>query len=220
VKRRPFSDVAHDLAAIGRRFHARGWALGTSGNFSAVIASRPLRLAITASAVDKRIMRAAHVLRVDEHGTAVGRTGGTPSAETLLHLEIVRHRGAGAVLHTHSVWNTMLSEAHAAQGGFEITGYEMLKGLQGVTSHEYRAWIPIVENDQDLARLAGVLGDTLNRHAAAHAVLLRRHGLYTWGATLADAERQVEVLEFLFETIGRTAFLRHAEVHNGGAEDS
>jgi methylthioribulose-1-phosphate dehydratase len=222
VKQRPFSAVAHDLAAIGRRFHARGWALGTSGNFSAVIASRPFRLAITASSVDKRTMRVAHVLCVDERGTAVGRAGGknTPSAETLLHLEIVRRRGAGAVLHTHSVWNTMQSEAHAAQGGLEITGYEMLKGLQGVTSHEHRAWIPIVENDQDVARLAGVVGDTLRRHAAVHAVLLRRHGLYTWGATLADAERQVEILEFLFETIGRTALLSRREVHHGPAEDS
>jgi len=35
--------------------------------------------------------------------------------------------------------------------------------------------------------------------------LLQRHGLYTWGATLNDAVRHVEVLEFLFETIGRTA---------------
>jgi methylthioribulose-1-phosphate dehydratase len=220
VKPRPFSVVARDLAAIGRRFHARGWAFGTSGNFSAVVGSRPLRLAITGSAVDKRTMRAAQVLRVDERGTAVGRSGGTPSAETRLHLEIVRRRGAGAVLHTHSVWNTMLSEAHAAQGGFEITGYEMLKGLQGVTSHEHRAWIPIVENDPDLVRLAGALGDTLNRNTAAHAVLLRRHGLYTWGATLADAERQVEILEFLFETIGRTALLSHREVHHGRSEDS
>jgi methylthioribulose-1-phosphate dehydratase len=33
---------------------------------------------------------------------------------------------------------------------------------------------------------------------------LRRHGLYTWGESLADAERHVEILEFLFETIGRT----------------
>jgi 1,2-dihydroxy-3-keto-5-methylthiopentene dioxygenase len=33
--------------------------------------------------------------------------------------------------------------------------------------------------------------------------VLRRHGLYTWGETIADAERHVEILEFLFETLGR-----------------
>ena len=71
-------------------------------------------------------------------------------------------------------------------------------------SHEHRELVPIVDNDQDMTRLAQRVGATLDRHPAAHAFLLRRHGLYTWGASLADAERHVEILEFLFETIGRT----------------
>ena len=57
----------------------------------------------------------------------------------------------------------------------------------------------MLENDQDMTRLAGVVARTLDAHPDAHAFLLRRHGLYTWGDTLADAERHVEILEFLFE---------------------
>ena len=67
----------------------------------------------------------------------------------------VRVRGAGAVLHTHSLWSTLLSDCHAAAGGLAIEGYEMLKGLEGVATHEHREWIPILENDQDMVRLAG-----------------------------------------------------------------
>ena len=134
------------------------------------------------------------------HATAPGK----PSAETLLHIEIARRRGAGAVLHTHSVWTTVLSDLHAAAGGFTIEGYEMLKGLHGVRSHDHREWIPILANDQNMPRLAQRVGETLDRFTEAHAFLLCRHGLYTWGDTLADAERHVEILEFLFETIGRT----------------
>jgi len=186
--------------------------LGTSGNFSAVLSRTPLRLAITASSLPKGALRASDILQCDDQARVVahrGRARSTPSAETLLHLEIVRRRGAGAVLHTHSVWSTMLSDARApAQerdaGSVSIEGYEMLKGLAGVTSHEHRELVPIVENDQDMTRLARRVGEALDRHPAAHAFLLRRHGLYTWGATLADAERHVEILEFLFETIGRT----------------
>lgn len=136
-----------------------------------------------------------------------GRTRLRPSAETLLHLEIVRRRGAGAVLHTHSVWSTMLSDTYAPGGGIEISGYEMLKGLSGVTSHEHHEWVPIVDNDQDMERLARRLGETLEQRPDAHGILLRRHGLYTWGDTLADASRHVEILEFLFETVGRSASL-------------
>jgi methylthioribulose-1-phosphate dehydratase len=203
MKPKSFASAARDLAGVGRRFYARGWVLGTSGNFSTVVTDRPLRLAITASSVHKGQLRSADILQVDDRGAIVGRRAAKPSAETLLHVEIVKRRGAGAVLHTHSVWSTILSGAPAARDGITIQGFEMLKGLDGVGTHEHEEWIPIVDNTQDMPALARTVGATLDRTPAAHAVLLRRHGLYTWGATLADAERHVEILEFLFEAIGR-----------------
>jgi methylthioribulose-1-phosphate dehydratase len=213
-------ETALALTEMGHRFYARGWALGTSGNFSAVLSHRPLRLAITASARDKRALRPEDVLTVDEHGVAIERPGhpaaGRPSAETRLHLAIAEARHAGAVVHTHSVWGTMLSDVCASSGGLRIHGYEMLKGLHGVTSHEHHEWIPILENDQDMSRLADVVRHTLAQHPDAHALLLRRHGLYTWGDSLADAERHVEILEFLFETLGRTRAFTSGREAGGG----
>jgi len=202
-----FRTSATQLAAVGRRFYNRGWVLGTSGNFSAVVSRKPLRLAITASGLAKRTLTPSQILACDEHANIVGRTSGKPSAETLLHIEIARQRRAGAVLHTHSVWSTMLSERHAREGSLTLERFEMLKGLSGVASHEHRERIPILDNDQDMPRLAARVGEMLEQHPGAHAFLLRQHGLYTWGDTLADAERHVEILEFLFETIGRTRTL-------------
>src|SRR5262249_16946590 len=150
-----FDELSAELIDIGRRFYSRGWVLGTSGNFSAVLSNDPLCLAITASSVHKGRLSHAAILRCDESGARppppgdpVGRPRG-PSAEPLLHFEVARRRRAGAVLHTHSVWTTMLSDLHGSDGGLAIEGYEMLKGLAGITSHEHREWIPIVENDQD-----------------------------------------------------------------------
>ncbi|MCC7007224.1 MAG: methylthioribulose 1-phosphate dehydratase [Acidobacteria bacterium] len=198
-----FDEATRRLAEIGRRLDGRNWVLGTSGNFSAVLSRRPLALAITASGTHKGRLTRRQFLTVDADGRVVGRSGaGRPSAETLLHLELAR-RGAGAVLHTHSVWGTIVSDLHADARGLAIQGYEMLKGLSGVVSHDHREWLPIVENDQDMERLAGVVHEALEAHPAAHGVLLRQHGLYTWGTTLDDAARHVEVLEFLLETVGR-----------------
>ena len=197
------SEIARRLAEAGRRFDARGWVLGTSGNFSAVITRDPLRLAITASGAWKGDLTAAEILEMDADLSAAQAGSPRPSAEARLHLEIVRVRGAGAVLHTHSLWSTLLSDRHAAAGGLAIEGYEMLKGLEGVATHEHREWIPILENDQDMVRLAGRVRDTLDRHPACHAFLLRRHGLYTWGETLSQAVRHVEIIEFLLEASGR-----------------
>jgi methylthioribulose-1-phosphate dehydratase len=41
----------------------------------------------------------------------------------------------------------------------------------------------------------------LTSNPAAHGFLIAGHGLYTWGRTIADAERHVEILEFLMEII-------------------
>ena len=178
--------------------------MGTSGNFSTVVARQPLRLAITPSGTFKGELDAAQILEMDERAEAVG--GARVSAEALLHVEIVSARDAGAVLHTHSIWSTLLSGRFGDEGGFAIEGYEMLKGLEGVRSHEHREWLPIVENDQDMPRLAAVVRKTFDAHPAAHCVLLRRHGLYTWGVDLSQAVRHVEILEFLLEAVGRQAF--------------
>ena len=221
---RSYSTSSRDLIAVGRRFYERGWVQGTSGNFSKVVGRNPLRLAITASSVHKGQLRAAHIVQMNESGATIGARRAAPSAEARLHLEIVRRRGAGAVLHTHSIWGTILSGSVANGDGVTIDGFEMLKGLSGVLTHQHVEHIPIVDNDQDMARLAGVVGETLDRSPNVHAFLLRRHGLYTWGDTLADAERHVEILEFLFETIGRSATFRpvggEATGHYGAIENS
>jgi len=195
--------ITQHLIEIGRRLDSRGWVLGTSGNFSAVLDRDPLRLAITSSGRSKGDLTPDQILVIDEGGNVAGPSG-RPSAEARLHIEIVRARGAGAVLHTHSMWSTLLSERHAATRGFSIEGYEMLKGLEGIKTHEHREWIPVLENDQDMVRLAVEMQHELARHPACHAFLLRRHGLYTWGDTLAQAVRHVEILEFLLEAVART----------------
>ena len=194
--------IGQQLAEVGRRFDDRNWVLGTSGNFSCVVSRDPLRLAITPSGAPKGALPPDRILEMDD-ACHVTDGQGAPSAEARLHVEIVRLRGANAVLHTHSLWSTLLSEEHAPHGGLEIEGYEMLKGLAGVSSHEHREWMPILENDQDMTRLGGVVRETLGRHPASHAFLLRRHGMYTWGSTLAEAVRHVEIIEFLLEAVGR-----------------
>ena len=196
-----FSEQAAQLAEVGRQCYARGWALGTSGNFSAVVSRDPLRLAITTSGVDKGTLSAGEVVEIDEHGRVVAGSG-RPSAEASIHLAIARVRGAGAVLHTHSIWSTILSDA-ATEGGLALEGYEMLKGLDGVGTHEHREWLPILDNTQDWVAAVPQVEGILTGHPNAHGFLIRRHGLYTWGRDLAEAKRQVEILEFLFEVMGR-----------------
>ncbi|HET9527798.1 MAG TPA: methylthioribulose 1-phosphate dehydratase, partial [Pyrinomonadaceae bacterium] len=158
--------------------------------------------------IDKGALKTEQVLLIDDHVQLVNQTAGKPSDESLLHVRIVKERGAGAVLHTHSIWNTIFSDVYADEGGVRIEGYEMLKGLSGVRTHEHSEWLPIVDNSQDMPALADTISKTLSEHKSAHGFLIKRHGLYAWGDDLAQAKRHVEILEFLLETIGRTAILK------------
>src|SRR3989442_13933253 len=104
------SSVVPILREIGRDFHARGWVLGTSGNFSAVLSREPLRLAITASGVSKGAIRSSDLLTIGPDGRVAGKATGKaasrPSAEAHLHVTVAETRSASGILHTHSVWST------------------------------------------------------------------------------------------------------------------
>jgi len=198
-----FAETVASLAEIGKGFYGRGWVLGTSGNFSAVLSREPLRLAITSTGLDKGALTPQQFLEMDEQANVI-HGNGRPSAEALLHLAIVRSVSAGTVLHTHSVWSTVLSGTHAAHGGIALEGFEMLKGLDGVRTHKHREWLPILENSQDMVELADRVLATLRESPGIHGFLLQGHGLYTWGGGLQEAKRHVEILEFLMEVLVRS----------------
>ncbi len=192
------------MAAI----HARGWCDGTGGNFSCVLARDPLTLLMAPSGVDKGSVAPEHLIQVDAEGVVVAGEG-RASAETLLHLEIVARTGAGAVLHTHSQAATLLSDwclgGERPEGKLRLQGLEMLKGLEGIGSHRTRVTLPVLANDQDLARLSAAAGPLLAD--APHGLLIAGHGLYAWGQDLPQARRHLEILEWLLEQRWRRLLL-------------
>jgi methylthioribulose-1-phosphate dehydratase len=192
------------LIDIGGLFYARGWSVGTCSNYSIVTSRDPLQLCITASGKDKRSLTEHDFVTVDGAGKPVGSTN-KPSAETLLHTTLARVAGAGAILHTHSVWGTLLSDLDHPAGQTVIEGYEMLKGLSGVGTHETRYALTIFPNTQDIEALSVDLEKRLRDESRPirHGFLLRNHGLYAWGNDLAEARRHIEIFEFLFEVVVR-----------------
>jgi methylthioribulose-1-phosphate dehydratase len=198
-----FEEIATGVCQLARSCHGHGWVPATSGNFSAVVSREPRRLAITPSGADKGALEAKQILEIDGAGRVVRGTE-RPSAETAIHLAIVRAREAGAVAHTHSMNAALLSDAFAAEGAVTLQGFEMLKALHGVTTHEHTERVPIVENNQDWEKAAPDVERMLRAHPAAHAFLIRGHGMYTWGRDAREALRHVEALEYLLEAVGRS----------------
>ena len=194
-----------ELTEAGREFYRRGWALGTSGNFSILLARKPVRLCITAAGNEKGTLDETNFLELDDDAEIL-QGFGRPSDETLLHLTIYRLRPkARCILYSHTVWGTMLSDKYFVDGAITLQGYEVLKGLSGVSTHEHSEMVPIVENSQDQIALSHVLQNVLLENPAIHGIYIRRHGLFSWGETVEQARRNIEILEFLFEVTARTA---------------
>ena len=184
------------------RIYARGWCDGTSGNYSVTLRRHPLRLLITRGQIDKGLIRASDLLVIGRRGRPRDGTSGNPSAEAMLHVAIAGCTDACAILHTHSVWNTLLGEHFREAGGFEISGYEMLKGINGFSSHREKLHVPVVENSQQMPELADQVSRLLRGRRELQGFLIAGHGLYTWGRSIEEAYRHVEIFEFLFRLAG------------------
>lgn len=194
-------ELALGLTEAMAAFHQRGWCDGSGGNFSCTLSHEPLRLLMAPSGVDKGSVHPEALILVDGEGRVV-QGSGRASAETQLHQTIVRERQAGAVLHTHSQAGTLLSRHHGPRAGepvryLVLDQLEMLKGLEGIHTHDTSVPIPVLANDQDLERLSATARPHLAN--APHGLLIAGHGLYAWGSTLPIARRHVEILEFLLE---------------------
>ena len=197
------SEVSAALIDAATDFYRRGWLLGTSGNLSAVLRQDPLRIAITGSGVDKGHLREDQIIEVDETLNVLSGIY-KPSSESALHVTLEKRLRCMAVFHTHSIWSTILSRQYAHEGGFEIRGYEMLKGLNNVNTHDHSEWFPVMENSQDMVGLAAHVRKLLANNPDIHCFLLSGHGLYTWGLTIEEARRHVEAIEFLLEVFAHS----------------
>lgn len=180
-----FEEAAQALVAVGRAFHARGWAPATSGNYSVRLDDG--RIAITVSGAHKGRLTIGDIM-ILESGDAR-----RPSAETALHLAIYDAFPAmRSVLHSHAAISVALGRTSGK--AWTITGHELLKALPGIDTHDTSVTLPIVENNQDMTVIER---EAMPRLTDVPAFMIRGHGMYGWGQCVGEAERVIEALEWL-----------------------
>lgn len=188
--------LTEQIIQAGRFLYARGWSPATSSNYSARLSTNQVLL--TVSGKHKGQLDKEDILATDLQAHSL-EPNKKPSAEALLHTQLYNWQAnIQAVLHTHSVNATVLSRIEQS-AAIEFTDYELQKAFAGISSHEQPLLVPIFANDQDIPRLAQKVQTWLDNHPDCQGYLIRGHGLYTWGASMADALRQIEAFEFLLE---------------------
>lgn len=173
------------LIRLAARCAAREWNVATSGNFSARLSGQ--QVAITRTGVDKARLTAADILTLPLGAPPPSQA----SAEAPLHLRVLQNTQARFVAHVHAPAVTVLSTA--VDAAIRFAGWEMLKGLAGISTHDVQVDLPVLDNSQDMVTLAA----ELKLPTAVPGFVLRGHGLYAWGVDAEQAFRHVETLEYL-----------------------
>lgn len=126
------------------------------------------------------------------------------SACTPLFFNAYKMREAGSVIHTHSQNAVLVSLINDKV--FRITHQEMIKGIKrgyganAVTLNNYDMLVvPIIDNTPQEEDLEEIMAETMREYPGANAVLVRRHGVFVWGATWEKAKASYECYEYLFE---------------------
>lgn len=164
----------------------------TFGNASALDRTRGI-FAIKPSGVDYERLRPEDMVLVDLEGQRVEGTL-NPSSDTPTHRRLfLAFPGIGGVVHTHSSCATAFAQAGCAIPAFGTTHADYFCGEVPVTrkmspteiaaAYEWETGQVIVE------RFAG--RDPLD----CPAVLVNRHGPFTWGPTVAKAVETAVALE-------------------------
>lgn len=172
------------VLAAARAMLARGLVSGMSGNVSMRLKEPGggLRVAITPSQRPYETLRPEDVVIVDAQGDPV-EGDMTPSSETLLHLGIYRARpDVGAVMHTHSVYASVLAVAALALPPIIDEMVAVIGGAIEVADYGFPGSEELAE------RACRALGER-------NAVFLRNHGLAGAGRTPEDALAVCELVE-------------------------
>ena len=188
--------LSQQLIHLGRHLYDRHWMHAHSGNLSVRLAAD--RYLITADGVSKGTLSQRDLVTINGRGQRINPAEPMPSSELPLHLALYEfYPDIGAVLHSHSITATILSRMSGET--LVLQGYEMLTSLDGVDSHTARITVPVFSNYREFKDLANWFQRYVVRFPENSGLLISGHGLYSWGATPADALRQLEALEFMLE---------------------
>jgi methylthioribulose-1-phosphate dehydratase len=204
------SDIPRLICELCRQFYALGWVSGTGGGISIRDAEG---IHMAPSGVQKERIVPEDVFLLDAADLEHCRVLRPPASPSLkisecqpLFYNAYRERGAGAVIHSHSIWAMLAARLHYVQreaglrgeaAVFVSEGLEMQKGLRGKGCFD-RVEVPIIANTPREAELTESMAEAMRAHPDVDAVIVAGHGVYVWGTTWVSAKTQAECYDYLF----------------------
>ena len=171
-----------EIIAAGRRLAGRGLISAHSGNISCKVG--PQAVLITAAGLDKGALTEQDILCIDRQGrplkTAAGRR---PSSESGLHLALYEaYPHIAAIVHAHPPYATALGLTGRPWDWQLLEEAALLLG-------------PVAQVQRRPAGSAELAAAAVAAAAGVNALLLAGHGAVSWGESIEQALRRMEILE-------------------------
>jgi methylthioribulose-1-phosphate dehydratase len=193
------------IPEICRIFYGLGWVTGTGGGIS--IRQGDL-VYVAPSGVQKERIQPEDIFTLslaDQHQVVAAPTSQKllkVSECTPLFFNAYTLRNAGACLHTHSQAAVLVTMLHETE--FRISHVEMIKGIVDAETNVALGYrdtlvVPIIDNTDFERDLTESMANCMRKYPKTNAVLVRRHGMYVWGATWQKAKGMAECLDYLFQ---------------------
>lgn len=185
-------ELKQEVCAANLRLVEYGLVILTWGNVSAITPDRKY-VVIKPSGVDYASMTPQQMVVTDLEGNVV-EGDLRPSSDLLTHLELYKaFPAANAVVHTHSRYATALAQAERSLPCYGTTHADTFYGevpcTRALTAQE-------VEEDYE-GNTGRVIAETFREKdpEAVPAVLVCKHGPFTWGTTSRKAVENALILE-------------------------
>jgi methylthioribulose-1-phosphate dehydratase len=205
------------ICDLARSFYGLGWVSGTGGG---ICIREDDRVIVAPSGVQKERMLPEQMFTIALDGSVVARPDDPalhPSECSSLFLQAINRRGAGAVIHSHSIHAMMATLLFGDE--LAVSHLEMIKGIEGM-SYDEALVVPIIENTARECDLADSLGEAIEAYPRTHAVLVRRHGVYIWGRDWVQAKTHAECYDYLFRAAVEMRRMGIPTSHQGGPRDA
>ena len=192
-------DARERLCWLSKHFFDLGWMRGTGGGLCLRDGNH---VVIAPSGKHKDLLTPSELFVFDTDGTVVEAPSetGHVSACAPLFLAAVRERDVGCVIHGHPVAAALATVNIGDK--LRVRELEMIKGIRGHGFFD-ELTLPVLENTAHEEELEPAFVECLRRYPKTSALLVRRHGIYTWGGDWLEAKRHAECLDWILEAVVR-----------------
>lgn len=180
------SDLKKELVMVCKMLYDRKLVSATDGNVSIKIDED--KMLVTPSGVNKGLLKEDMILTVDFNGKLIEGTLKS-SKEVGMHIKIYEDRpDIGAIIHTHPPYSTAFAVAHETIKNNLLIETLVLLGDIAMAPYGTPGTKEILDSIEGLTE-------------NYDAILLKNHGVITYGEDIIDAFNKMDALENVAKTI-------------------